>query len=422
MSARIATTDAAPRMPVLRRDFSWALAGQIGYAACQWLTLSILTHAGDRSVVGEFIAGLAVTAPIVLFTNLSLRNVQATDAREQYGFGHYLGLRLLGCLVAAVAIVLAVVLRRDHGMLAMAVLLVGASKLVEAVSDLMYGLFAQRHRQDLAARSMIARGVIGTLGFAAVVWWTRRLDLGLVVLTASWLAVLLAHDLPATVRLVGNPRPLWDRALLKQLAILAAPLGVVTFLTSLNSNVPRYFVEHFLSDDALGAFGAVSYFLNIVAVVIVALAAATGPRLSQLWVMGDRVGFRKLVIRLAGYSAAIGILGALGALVLGDPLLRIALGPQYAGQAHLLALVMASAGLSCVSGLLGMAAIATRAYRPLLITSIVGTAATIGFAAVLVPYAGIIGAGWALIASSAVASVPPLYVLLTTRAPAEASA
>lgn len=79
----------------LRRNFSWTFVSNVVYAACQWGMLVVIAKLGSPEMVGQFTLGLAVTAPVMLFTSLHLRAVQATDAKQQYIFGDYLGLRLI---------------------------------------------------------------------------------------------------------------------------------------------------------------------------------------------------------------------------------------------------------------------------------------------------------------------------------------
>ncbi len=55
-------------------------------------------------MVGQFALGLAIAAPVVMFTNLQLRGVLATDARNEYRFGDYLALRLCATLLAMLTI------------------------------------------------------------------------------------------------------------------------------------------------------------------------------------------------------------------------------------------------------------------------------------------------------------------------------
>ena len=56
-------------------------------------------------MVGEFALGLAITSPVMVFSMLQLRVVQATDARHDYSFADYLGLRLVTTILALAAIV-----------------------------------------------------------------------------------------------------------------------------------------------------------------------------------------------------------------------------------------------------------------------------------------------------------------------------
>src|ERR1700722_789398 len=79
----------------LRTNFSWTLAGNLVYAGCQWGMLVVLAKLGSPQLVGQFALGLAVTAPVIMLSNLQLRGVLATDAREEHTFSDYLELRLV---------------------------------------------------------------------------------------------------------------------------------------------------------------------------------------------------------------------------------------------------------------------------------------------------------------------------------------
>ncbi len=142
----------------LRQNFSWTLAGNVVYAGCQWGMLVVLAKLGNPVMVGQFALGLAVTAPVIMFASLQLRPVQATDARREYEFGHYLGLRLVTTLLALLVIAsisLTAGYRRET---AMVVLAVGLAKAFESVSDVFYGLLQQAERMDRIAISMMLKG------------------------------------------------------------------------------------------------------------------------------------------------------------------------------------------------------------------------------------------------------------------------
>src|SRR4051794_41039079 len=88
--------------PRLRTMFAWTLAGNVVYAACQWGMISVLAKLGTTVAVGQFALALAITAPVFMLTNLFLRGIQATDARDEFSFGEYFTLRAMGTVVGLV--------------------------------------------------------------------------------------------------------------------------------------------------------------------------------------------------------------------------------------------------------------------------------------------------------------------------------
>src|SRR3982750_880645 len=66
------------RAPVsLRRNFVETLFGNLVYAGCQWGVLVALAKLGNPQVVGVYALALAITSPVMLLSNLQLREVQA---------------------------------------------------------------------------------------------------------------------------------------------------------------------------------------------------------------------------------------------------------------------------------------------------------------------------------------------------------
>src|SRR5436305_12610837 len=97
--------------PSLKRNVAWALAGNLGYSACQWGVLVCIAKLGTAADLGRFALGLALTAPVITLTSLNLRLLQSTDARRDYPFSVYLSVRLIGTVLGVVAItVMALVL------------------------------------------------------------------------------------------------------------------------------------------------------------------------------------------------------------------------------------------------------------------------------------------------------------------------
>jgi len=134
--------------------------GNAFYSLCQWGIIALLAKLGSTKMVGQFTLGLAITAPIIMFTNLQLRTVQATDANDEYTFYEYFTLRLILTLLGLLLITGITLISNYHSETILVILLVGFCKAVESISDIFYGLFQKHERMDRIGKSKIMRGFI----------------------------------------------------------------------------------------------------------------------------------------------------------------------------------------------------------------------------------------------------------------------
>lgn len=139
-----------PKSLTLRQNFSWTFVGNIIYAASQWGMLVVLAKLGSPEMVGQFTLGLAVTAPIILLSNLQLRQIQATDVDGKYQFGDYFGLRLICTGVALSAIAMITLTAGYRRETSLAILVIGFAKALESITDVFHGLFqlSRTHGSD----------------------------------------------------------------------------------------------------------------------------------------------------------------------------------------------------------------------------------------------------------------------------------
>lgn len=414
----------------LRRNFSWTFVGNVVYAACQWGMLVVLAKLGTPELVGQFTLGFAVTAPVIMFTNLQLGNIQATDAKQQYHFSDYLGLRLIStglALLAIAAITFAAGYRTETSLV---ILLVALAKAFESISGVFYGLFQQHERMDRIAMSMMIKGPLSLLLLGTGVYLSGSVVWGVVGLIVAWAIVLVGYDVPRGAFILSNPlptsqdgepkkrklvaalRPNWHMGTLGKLTWLALPLGFVMMLNSLNANLPRYFIERYLGERELGIFAALAYLMVLGNMVESALGQSASPRLAKYYAAGDTIAFRTLLLKLVGIGALLGGAVVLMALVAGKEILTILYSPEYAQHADLFVWLMVAAGIGYMSAFLGDGMTAARYFRiqmPLFVfvTSISAIACLL-----LLPKFGLQGAAIALIIAAIVRAIMSLGVIL----------
>lgn len=382
----------------LRRNFGWALGGRVVYGASQFALLVVLARMGDVSAVGAFAFALAFTAPPMVFANLQLRALYATDVGNGFAWATYAALRRRATVVAFVAIAAALAAYPLDADVMWTTLWIALAKAFETGSDLHYGVFQRHGRMDRFGRSLALRGVVGVAVVAAVLGLGGSMPQAMAAMAGWWGLLLVGHDAPMAARLRGHVGRDGHTGSVGRLALQAAPMGLVFLLDSLHQNVPRYFVEAALGTTELGLFMPMVYMITIGSAFVFALGAPAAPVLARLAAERDAGAFATLAHRVIVRGGVLGVGGVVAALAVGRPLLEVAYGPQYAAQAGAFAFVAVGGALHfvMVPTILALTAARTLRIQPLIYAAAI-LAATVA-SAMLVPSHGLLGAAIAGIA------------------------
>lgn len=383
----------------LRLNFSWTLTGNVVYVGTQWGILVLLARLGNPEAVGQFSLGLAITAPIMLFANLQLRAVQATDARLLFHFGDYAGLRIL-MTILAVGVIFGIGGALYRGETSLVIAAFALSKGIESMSDLVYGLWQQQERMDLIAKSLMLRGASALLAAAVCFAVSHAVWIAVCGMAAAWGGVFAAFDARRGVmvaREMGQTAaPRFSSRRMSQLLRLSLPLGIVTMLLSLNANVPRYMISHFRSVRELGIFSALSYILLAGTMVVGALGQSATPRLARYASQRKTREFRRLSYHLLLIGMTLGVCGILAALFFGRRIVTLLYGREYTQNHQLFPWLMVAAAAGYMGSFAGYSLTAARHFLVQMPLFGFLTALTLVLCHVLVKASGAVGAAKAL--------------------------
>lgn len=350
--------------------------------------------------VGYYVLGLAITAPVVLFSMLRLRGVQVTDAQNLNKFEDFFGVRLItncAAILVVFGILVSLTSRYDFSVYVI-IFLIGINKIIESTSDIAYGLMQKHERLDKVAQSMIIRNV-GALTFLAVaVKLTGHLVFGIASIGIWWLLVLFFFD-KRNAEKFGPFVPRFHPKIMLSIVWLALPLGVGTGIMVLNSNMSRYFVEAYLGSESLGYFGAMAYVVVGASRATMALGQSASARLARYYISN-----RKAYVRLLQKMLAVALVLAVGAVLfgiyLGKPFLSLVYTPEYAERQDVFIWLMVGAGVTMIISMLGYAVFATRHFKMQLIGAIVVCCVSLLASWLLIPRYEMKGAAWAMLIAS----------------------
>ncbi|MBC8069101.1 MAG: lipopolysaccharide biosynthesis protein [Deltaproteobacteria bacterium] len=395
----------------LRRNFGWALGGRVVYGATQFALLVVLARMGSVSAVGAFAFALAFTAPPMVFANLQLRSLYATDVTGRFAWSSYVGLRRRATLAAFAVVATALLLLPTEPELAWATLWVALAKAFETCSDLHYGVFQRHGEMDRFGRSLALRGIVGVTVVAAVLGLGGSLPWAMAAMAAWWGVLLLCHDAPSATRLRVRAGLDAGTGSMLQLAWQAAPMGLVFLLDSLHQNIPRYFVEAELGTVALGLFTPMVYMITIGSAFVFALGAPAAPLMARYAADRNAAAFSALAYRTIRRGGVLGVLGVAAAALFGRWVLELAYGPAYAAESPAFVFVAVSGALHFMMVPTILALTSARRLLVQLLVYLLASAAACVASAALVPCFGLVGAALAGVAGMSVGTTVALLCL-----------
>ena len=400
--------------PDLRRDFRWLSVGNVLYSVSQACILIALANLTSPEDVGEYTLALAVTGPIILFAEFRLRDTLATDAHHQFRFADYLCFSIVTVSLAMAAVVAVALLFYSAAGVVGTVVLVGLVKMVESLVNVVYGLQLREQRMKAVAISMTSRGFLGLCGLAAGLVFFDSLRAGLLTWFAAWLAVFLVLDFPKAIKLAKHIDEDFAKPEIQTLARLLKtvfPLGITSIVISLTATIPRLVLEQSAGLEELGIFGVVAYSVVAISTLARAISQASAPAMARCYASDNTDGFRRIALRSVGSTAALGVSGVIGSLLVGGTALSLIFGDEYRSGANALTLVMIYGVFLFASMPLTQALVASRrmySQVPLFV-AVLATAAVASV--VIIPRYGIEGAALALIAAGAVRLAGTLLLL-----------
>jgi len=368
--------------------------------------------------VGHYLLGLAVTAPVVLFSMCQLRAVYVTDVQNKHGFEDVLGARLVSNFVAVliVSIILLILAGKYSFDVYIVILIIALNKVVEATSDIAYGVMQKHDRLDKVAQSMILRNLGGCMFLAVVIKVSGSLLLGVASIGIWWLGILLFFDRRIVFGFTNFTARFCSKAILPIFS-LGLPLGIVMGILSINSNVTRYFVQGYLGSENLAYFGAMAYVVVGASRAAMSLGQSASAPLSRYY-HENRHAYVRLLQKILMITLVLGICIVLFGVCFGKKFLSLVYTPEYAERQDVFVWLLLAAGATMIASMLGYGMTAARRFKSQIPVFILSCGVSILASWLLIPRYEMKGAAWAMLAGTLVQFMGSLVVIaIALRAP-----
>lgn len=376
----------------------WLLSGNILFAFSQWLILIMFSHFSNPIQLGYYSYALAVTAPIFMLSNLQLRPLVVADFNldKKFSFSEYFSLRLLTIFFA---IIVSLFFIDGENSLALTILLIVVLiKASESVSDIIYAYYNASKKTKFISRSLTFKSVLVIILSFYTLYFTNNITYSLTATLIGYLFVLIFLDVRENISSLKEIN--FFNKNLKKIVQSGLPLGVAVMLISLQTNIPRYFLEHYSNIELVGVYTILYYFIIIGGIVINSVCQYLSPYFSEFY-RDLKISNLKKAMKNAYFIAFfLGFLGLVISLFLDTFIIKIIYGSDYLEYAYLLSYIMVAGiftYLSVVNGYLLTSLKLLKIQMPIFLILVF---LTVLYSCFLIPNYGLIGAVYTTILSA----------------------
>ena len=398
---------------IVARNTLAQAAGKVVVLGAGAVSIAVTTRYLGAAGYGRFALALALLQTLGVLADAGLVAVVVREAsraphRTAQLIGNALAMRLALCLVVAGLAAAASGLPSYGPDVRTAVLIASVPFAMGVVSSSLAAVFQVRLQLGRGALADAAGRVGSLLALLAVV----AADLGFAAVVASaaaGAAVTLALTFAFARRLV-RVRPAADRAVWRELAVAALPLGLTLAVAELYFRADTFILSLSRDADEVGRYALAYRLYELLGLLPAMVMASVFPLLSRQ-LASDRAAAERTLHATARAFVAFGLPVAAGGLVIAPQLAQLAGGDEFAAAADPLRLLLCAAVLAYLSGLLGYTLIAGGFERSTLWLSVTALVLNLALNVALAPAYGatasaaiavasealLLGGGWLLV-------------------------
>ena len=390
---------------LLLKKAKWLVGGNFIFAFSQWVILIFFARMTNQENLGQYALALAIVTPIFAVGNLQLRPLYILDvnSEQKYTYTHFYYLRLI-CSFIALACCLVLGLFFNVSILVL--LLVGLLKFFESYSDIIYAYYNAHDQTQLISKSLFLKGTLSVLAVAVGLYlfdFYTALILFLIVYLVVWLFI----DNLYIQKTQEIKKMSLDLGMMKS----AIPMGISLGIVTLQSNIPRLFLDQYASIEAVGIFTVLSYFIIVGSIFINSICQYLSPRLTHAW-NHNRAYFKKLLSMALLIAGGLGLIAIFLSYFMGEFVLNLVYGAEYVAYTDAFVLTMVAGFILYLATVLGytLTAIGFIKQQVYLFSIVLIFSVLVSY--LCIPEYGIIGGIYTLMVSYLVQCVLSLLVVL----------
>ena len=224
------------------KNIGYTFVGNVTFSMIKWLILILIVKLTTPEQVGNYTFAMALTAPIILFTNMRLRLRYVVE--DNLTFNNVRILRnVLNVFSILIILVVGAILFPQY---LSYIILVAFTKILDLQSELYYAILHKKQNFKLISLMQIGKSIVIIIPFIVVTYFTKNVIYGLfeqILIQFLWLQFFEKRAIKYKEHEIDN----YNKRLIFNIFLTGLPLGFVQMINSYNIMIPRYVIEGILS-------------------------------------------------------------------------------------------------------------------------------------------------------------------------------
>jgi len=305
----------------LKKDFFWNTIGSLinSFTSLFFLLIIVRINGVEQSGIFTFAFSTAVLFQIVGM--YSGRAFQVTEVSNDIHDSDYIISRYITCSIMIICGIIFCFTNKYEIFKIQIMLILLIYKMIEAFSDVLYGIIQKNNRLYVVGRSLFFKGILGIFSLLIVDLLTNSLLLASLSLIVVNLLVLLFYDLP-NFKNCDYIRSKFNFKIFK----IGFDVFLVTFLTQYLINAPKFAIDNNLSHDYQSIYGIISMPATFMALCAQFLIHPFLNKIKNHLKTNEYGKINSITIKLSMVMIFIGFFTIIIAYLLGIPVLQLIYG------------------------------------------------------------------------------------------------
>lgn len=360
-----------------RQDYIWnTVAGLINASEAVVMSM-IVTRTTGLADAGMLTIAFAIGNLMMSIGKFGIRNYQVTDIDNKFSFSIYFKARIITVRFMIVSIIgylsyasVKLQYTKDKIAIILAICMIYA---VEALEDVFWGYYQQRHRLDAGAKMFSFRwmGILVIFPITLYISESLPVALGICFSISVGLFIVILWIFYPQIRSTEDKHLDWrikkdDFSSIGHLLKIAFPLFSISFLSFYVNNAPKYAIDACLTEEKQACYGFVAMPVFVIGLLNNFIYQ---PTLVPMAMEYEQRENNKFVCRINGQLLIIFVISAIcfvGAYLIGIPVLSWIYHTDLGDYKIELMILLLAGGFLAVSGYLSVVLTIMRYQRDLL--------------------------------------------------------